>query len=261
MKKNSNQAKPGISLLSPDTPFAIRESFNQLRTNLMYTFPEETSCPVFGITSVSEDSGKSTVISNLAISFAQMGKKVLLVDADMRCPTLHRFFNVDAKSFGLSEAISGIQSDVIVSDIIPNLDLITSGHIPPNPSELLVSDKLKKMIVSWKQSYDIIFFDFPPVGLISDALSICKEITGYVFDICSGRNNAKEINLTIEAMEQVGAKIVGIVLNDYNIKGSGSRYHRSRYSGYRQSKYSKYAMSDYEQSYIEKSGTAPSEKK
>lgn len=244
--------------LSNDTPFAVRESFNQLRTNLMYTFPEENNCPVFGITSVGEDAGKSTVLTNLAISFSQIGKKVLLIDGDMRCPTLHRFFQIDAESFGLSEIISGIESDGIRTNVMPNLDLITSGHIPPNPSELLVSNRLKELIEQWKQTYDIIFFDFPPVGLISDALSICKEITGYIFSIGSAHDNAKDINLTLESMEQIGAKIVGLILNDYNMKGSGSDYHRNRYSGYvrygkRSKARSKYGLSHYEKSYLQKS--------
>ncbi len=253
-QKVTTQSRP--ILLGKDTPFAIRESFNQLRTNLMYTFPEDNPCPMFGITSVSENAGKSTVIVNLAISFSQIGKKVLLVDADMRCPTLYRFFDVDAKHVGLSEIISGMEQDVAISDVKPNLDLITSGHIPPNPSELLVSNKLKELLAAWKQTYDIIFFDFPPVGLISDALCLCKELDGYIFNICSGLNNAKDINLTLESMEQVGAKIVGIVLNDYNIKGSGSDYHRNRYSGYlrygKKTHYSKYGISHYEKSYIKK---------
>lgn len=245
-------------LLSDHTPFAVRESFNQLRTNLMYTFPEENLCPVFGITSVGEDAGKSTVLANLAISFSQIGKKVLLIDGDMRCPTLHQFFQVDADSNGLSEIISGIENDGILSNILPNLDFIPSGHIPPNPAELLISNKLKELIEQWKQSYDIIFFDFPPVGLISDALSICKEITGYIFSIGSGHDNANDINLTLEAMEQIGAKIVGLILNDYNIKGSGSDYHRNRYSGYirygkRSKARSKYGLSHYEKSYLQKS--------
>ena len=253
-KMNASSAK----ILSNTTPFAVRESFNQLRTNLMYTFSEESKCPIFGITSVGEEAGKSTVLANLAISFSQIGKKVLLIDGDMRCPTLHRFFQIDAEHSGLSEMISGMERDGIISEIMPNLDLITSGHIPPNPSELLVSNKLKELIENWKQSYDIIFFDFPPIGLIADALSICKEITGYIFNIGSGHDNAKDINMAIESMEQVGARIVGLILNDYNIKGSGSDYRRNRYSGY--AKYSKksnskYGLSHYERSYLKKSAT------
>lgn len=243
--KKSISSKQAI-LLGNDTPFAIRESFNQLRTNLMYTFPEQESCPAFGITSVSEDSGKSTVIANLAVSFAQIGKRVLLVDGDMRCPTLFRFFGIDARHAGLSELISGIESDVTILDAAPKLDLICAGRIPPNPSELLVSQRLKELLAEWKCRYDIIFFDFPPVGLITDALSLCQELNGYLFGIGSGHNRAKDVNDCIEAMEQVGAKIVGVVLNDYNIKDASTHY-RNRYSSYR--KHGAAHHSRYEASY------------
>lgn len=231
-KKHVSVKEKTPILLDETTPFAIRESFNQFRTNLMYTFTEADLCPIFGITSVNEDSGKSTVMSNLALSFAQLGKHVLLIDADMRCPALYRFFAVDPTHIGLSEVISGIESDVIIKDVRPNLDLISSGRIPPNPSELLTSNKFKELLSAWKQSYDIIFIDFPPVGLITDAVTVCHELNGYIFTVASGRDSAKEVNNCIESMEQIGAKIVGVVLNDYNIKGSNS-YYRNRYSAYR----------------------------
>ncbi|MBQ9085944.1 MAG: hypothetical protein IJY47_02020 [Clostridia bacterium] len=120
-------------LLDDTSPFAVRESFNLLRTNLMYTITENDTCPIYGITSVTESSGKSTVITNLALSFTQIGKKVLLVDGDMRCPVVHKFFDLDDKRAGLSELIPGIEKDVILRDIRPGLDLITSGRIPPTP--------------------------------------------------------------------------------------------------------------------------------
>ena len=239
MKKSKKNIRPAtqIKLLDNTAPFAVRESFNQLRTNLMYTITEADPCPVFGITSVSEDSGKSTIIVNLAISFSQIGKKVLLVDGDMRCPVVYRFFDLEPKHVGLSEAISGIENDVIIKDVMPGLDLITSGHLPPNPSELLTSNNMKALIAKWKSDYDIIFFDFPPTALLTDAVALCNDITGYIFDVRSGFNSASEVNATLENMERVGAKIVGIVLNDYNIKGSGRYARKSRYSHYETSRY------------------------
>ena len=244
MKKNMLAAN-ATKLLDETTPFAVREAFNQLRTNLLYTVTETDSCPVFAITSVTESSGKSTVISNLAVSFAQMGKKILLVDGDMRCPMVYRFFDLDGQQAGLSELISGIQTDVIHKDIHPGLDLITSGRIPPNPSELLTSQRLQDLLAEWKTVYDFVFFDFPPIGVVTDALTICQSVSGYLFDVRSGWNRAKDVLAVIEDMEQVGAKIVGVVLNDYNIKGSGSRY-SSHYSKY--GKYSKYQKNQYKQS-------------
>ena len=254
-KKHLSVKEKTPILLDENTPFAIRESFNQFRTNLMYTFTEADGCPIFGITSVNEDSGKSTVLTNLALSFAQLGKKVLLIDADMRCPALYRFFEIDQNRLGLSEVISGIEKNVVISDVRPNLNLITSGRIPPNPSELLTSKRFKELLLEWKQAYDIIFVDFPPVGLITDAVTVCGELDGYIFTVASGRDSAKEVNNCIASMEQIGAKIVGVVLNDYNIKGSDS-YYRNRYTGYRKhsattrkSRYEASYKSRYEASY------------
>ena len=265
-KKNIG-AEDTTHLLDAKAPFAVRESFNLLRTNLMYTITENDSTPVYAITSVLESSGKSTVITNLALSFSQIGKKVLLVDGDMRCPVVHKFFDLDEKRAGLSELIPGIEKDVVLKDIRPGLDLITSGRVPPNPSELLTSPRLKKLIDRWKEEYDVIFIDFPPIGVVTDALAVCKEITGYIFCVRSGRNIAKEIMNAVESMEQIGGKVVGMVLNDYNLKGSSGHYSNSRYSKYgkyskynRYSRYSKYSMSQYERSTLSYSAESESDK-
>ena len=242
MKKNNIREISGTPrLLDSNAPFAIREAFNLLRTNLMYTITDDQECPVYAITSTSENAGKSTVITNLAMSFTNLGKRVLLVDGDMRCPALYRFFELELRRPGLSEVISGIEQDVIIKNIRPGLDLITSGRIPPNPSELITSPKFTDLLEQWKNSYDIIFIDFPPVGIVADSMAVSKSITGYIFTVRSGRSSAKDVNVAIESMERIGARIAGIVLNDYNIKGSRKyRYNHSRYS--------RQTMSRYEQS-------------
>lgn len=238
MKKTNAISIPKI--LNPEAPFAIREAFNQLRTNLMYTIAEsDDGAPVFAVTSSSEDTGKSTVIANLAISFTHLEQKVLLIDADMRCPVLHDYFGFDDKHQGLSELISGIAQDVIAHDVIKGLDLITSGRIPPNPSELLTSPRFAAFLNKWKKEYDIIFIDFPPIGIVTDSVASFKSITGYIFTVRSGKSTAKMINTSIEAMERLGAKIVGVVLNDYDIKGTSYRRHsHGKYGKY--GRYGKY---------------------
>jgi capsular exopolysaccharide synthesis family protein len=181
----------------------------------MYTITDDIDgAPVFAVTSSSEDTGKSMVIANLAISFSQLDKKVLLIDSDMRCPVLHDYFGYDDKQAGLSDYISGIANDVIIRGVRENLDLITSGRIPPNPSELLSSPRFTACLKKWKKEYDLIFIDFPPIGIVTDSVTNCKSITGYIFTIRSGRSTAKKINSSIEAMERLGAKIVGIVFVD-----------------------------------------------
>ena len=229
MSQSMSSADCPSMLLNKKTPFAVVEAFNQLRTNIMYAASSEETCPVYGITSVQESSGKSTVIVNLALSFAGIGKRVLLIDGDMRCPAIYRFFRMEKKQAGLSELISGIVSDAITQNVMPNLDVITSGRIPPNPSELLNSPKLKELLAQWKQSYDIIFFDFPPMGVVSDCVILCNEVSGYIFTVLSGKDHAKNVNESLENMEQVGAKIVGVVLNNYDLKSSGYYHYRSNY--------------------------------
>lgn len=241
MKKKSIKENLSKKILKDDSPFAIREAFNLLRTNLMYTMSDNSDgAPIYAVTSTTENAGKSTVIANLAISFAQIDKKVLLVDGDMRCPVVHSHFDIDSHNNGLSELISGIKKDVVLKDVYPNLDIITSGRIPPNPSELITSPRFAEYIEQWRKEYDIVFIDFPPVGIVTDSIANCKMITGYIFVVRSGQCSAKSINASINAMEQVGAKIAGIVLNDHNIKGSDRYKHNS-------SRYSKQAMTKYEQ--------------
>ena len=240
MKKKNNQKESTVTrVLTDETPFAIREAFNLLRTNLMYTLSDtDGSAHIYGVTSTAEGAGKSTIIVNLAISFAQLNKKVLIIDGDMRRPTLHTFFDVDPLNAGLSELLSGINDNVIVRDIKPDLDIITSGRIPPNPSELITSPKFSEYLESWKSEYDVIFIDFPPIGIVTDAVANCKMINGYIFVIRSGKSNAKGVNSCIESMEKIGAKIVGVVLNDYNMKGSvGYSRSGSRYAAKANSKY------------------------
>jgi capsular exopolysaccharide synthesis family protein len=206
----------------------------------MYTISDNTDgAPVLAVTSTNENAGKSTIIVNLAISFAQLDKKVLLIDGDMRCPVVHRHFEMESHDKGLSEVISGIETDVINHDVRPGLDVITSGRIPPNPSELITSPKFTELLNNWKQQYDIIFIDFPPIGVVTDSLAACKNVNGYVFVVRAGSSSAKSINSAISAIEQVGAKIVGVVLNDYNMKGARRYKHVS-------SHYSRKATSRYE---------------
>lgn len=235
MKKQTNYKKKSSSrnatmLLDTQTPFAVREAFNQLRTNLMYTIPEQDRCPIFAITSANEGEGKSNVIANIALSFTQISKKVLLIDADMRCPSQFRIFDMERQSAGLSELISGIQTDVIHKDVKPGLDLILSGRTPPNPSELIAGPRFADYLTEWSKEYDVIFVDLPPVGIVTDAMAISKSVSGYLFTIRSERESSKKIRMAIDSMEQVGAKIVGVILNDYNLRGNKRYQSKTRYN-------------------------------
>ena len=219
-------------LLNDSTPFAIKESFNALRTNLLYSSSDGTKCPVYAITSSDESVGKSTTVANLSITFAQIPKKVLLIDADMRCPVQEQIFGLDKHAAGLSELLSGIESDcfsVIRPSHVPNLDVLTSGRIPPNPSELIMSPAFEELLKRCQEKYDAILIDCPPLGIVADAIALRNMVTGYILLIRSGRSDTRRVNKTIERIEHSGAKIMGVVLNAVNTKGASSSYYKSHY--------------------------------
>ncbi len=220
---NKNSTPQKTRLIGDNTPFAIKESYNQLRTNLMYTAKGDNGCPVYAVTSAEASAGKSTIISNLAISFAQLGKRVLLVDADMRRPVQYKNFGYPKKQYGLSELLSSIiedDKDVICSPG-EGLFLITGGFVPTNPSELIHSKRFESLIAKWRGEYDIVFIDLPPVGVVSDPLSISKFIDGYIIVTMANKSNAKRVNAAVEILKQVDAKILGMVINGTSLKGEG----------------------------------------
>lgn len=215
-----------VRLVDETTPFAIKESFNQLRTNIMYTPNDGEGCPVYGITSAEMSVGKSTITANLALSFAQLGKNVLIVDADMRRPTIQKYFGFDKSRVGLSELLSEIVSsdkDIITSPC-PGLNVLTSGAIPPNPSALMLGKRIGELIEKWSKKYDIVFIDLPPVGMVTDPITISSHISGYIVVATVNKSDGRRVNEAIEAINQVGAKIVGAVINGASLKGEGYRY-------------------------------------
>ena len=177
--------------------------------------------------------GKSTISANLAISFSQVGKKVLLIDGDMRRPSQHRIFGYEKTQIGFSELLAGISENVedVICSPCPNLYLLTSGGIPPNPSELLLSKKFDEYITKWKKEYDIIFIDFPPVGIVTDPITVSSHLNGFIFVAMANRSNAVRVNNSINSIKAVGGKITGLVVNATNSKGIG-KYGSGKY-GYR----------------------------
>ncbi len=225
-------------LLTENTSFAINEAFKSLRTNLFYTAKGE-KCPVYGITSTYAQNGKSLLISNLAVSFAQLEKRVLLIDCDLRSPKIHKIFDMD-KGDGISELLASTDTSVdkyIKKTDLPNLSLITSGGTPPNPAELLAGAKMGKFIEFMKQHYDIIFIDLPPVAIVSDAVVITEHVTGYLYVVRSRMDDTKSLSRAIDTMERMDANIIGFIMNDVNPKVRGyGRYGKygngKSYGGY-----------------------------
>ena len=232
-------------ILGKKTPFAITEAFKLLRTNMCYTTKGE-KCAVYGITSAYVSAGKSLIMANIAVSFAQMNKKVLLIDGDLRCPVQHKIFNLDNKVNGFSDMLAGICN---YEDLyrrnggVENLNIITSGKIPPNPAELLASPRMSEFLETVKEEYDMVFIDLPPVCEVSDAGIISELLTGYVFVVRSGYSDRRMIELAVETMEGFNAAFVGFILNDIDIK-SGDYYKNKYYSSYSKYRF-RYGKSGY----------------
>lgn len=210
-KKNKNSIPTSPESLSNKSKFAIVESYKAARTNIMFSL-SAVDKKMFAVTSYSKGEGKSTVSANLAISFSKMEKKVLLIDCDLRRPNVHNIFNLE-NAVGLSNIIGRMVSfeDAANFDVLPNLDIITSGTIPPNPSELMCSSTFINLLESLADEYDYIIFDTPPIGIVSDALLLKDLVAGFVIVIRERLTTHGEIKNLIEATKISDSKILGIV--------------------------------------------------
>ena len=179
-KNNRNKGEMRTETLSDKSKFAIVESYKAARTNIMFSLSADDQ-KLFAVTSYSKGEGKSTVSSNLAISFSKMEKRVLLVDSDLRRPNIHNIFKIE-NSTGLSNVIGkmGDFDEAVHRDVLPNLDILSSGTIPPNPSELLCSSRFADLVKRLSEEYDYVIFDTPPIGVVSDALLLKDYVAGFV---------------------------------------------------------------------------------
>ncbi len=219
-------------------PFEVSEAFRMLCTNVTFCSTGEKGCTIGVISSIA-GSGKSFVMANLAISLSRLiGKKVLLIDADMRVPMQHRIFRLENKK-GLSNLIAGQCEDTsAVLQRVDHLDIITAGTLPPNPTELLAGPNMEKLLTMWKQEYDYILVDLPPIGEVADALAVSRFVSGYLFVLRSGVSDARMVREECTLMAEHDAKIFGYVLTDVTEEHLQSG-HYAKYS-----KYSKYSYQD-----------------
>ncbi|MGM0880095.1 MAG: CpsD/CapB family tyrosine-protein kinase [Bacillota bacterium] len=199
---------------NPKSP--ISEAYKILRTNIEFSNVDEKLQTIM-ITSTKMSEGKSTTSANLAVTYAQSNKKVLLIDADLRKPTQHHIFRLSNR-FGLTSLLSHQNDldDVLLQTTVDNLSVIPSGPIPPNPSEMLASKRMEVLLEELKQRFDIIIIDTPPVLAVADSQIVAAQCEGVIMVIDSGRVK-KEAALKAKAsLELVNARIIGVVIN--NIK-------------------------------------------
>lgn len=212
-KKNKGNEKKAVSneTLSDKSKFAIVEAYKSARSNIMFSLSAEDQ-KVFAVTSYSKGDGKSTVSSNLAISFSKMERKVLLLDCDLRRPNLHNIFKLE-NTIGLSNVIGKMAEfdDVVHRNVLPCLDVLTSGTIPPNPSELLYSPRFRKLVKHLYEEYDYIIFDTPPIGVVADALLLKDLIAGFVIVLRERATTHGDIQNLLESVKLADSKILGFI--------------------------------------------------
>jgi capsular exopolysaccharide synthesis family protein len=214
-----------VTYFNPLSPLA--EAYRRLRTNVLYA-QMETPLKSFLVTSANPSEGKSTTVANLAIAFAQAEKRVLLVDADMRRPTMHNFFGC-TKNPGLTDLFVGNSTieEIVNRNIVENLDIIFCGTTPPNPAELLGSKRMHDFIKQMSEKYDLLMFDSPPLLAVTDAAVLSTSVDGAILVASAGATRAAAISRASEFLHGVGGKTLGVLLNNFDIKKAYGGYYSS----------------------------------
>ena len=199
--------------LASDAQSAVAESYKTIRTNLQFLLARIDGCKVVTVTSPQASDGKTTNAVNLAISFSQLGKRVLLIDADLRRPSVYRKLKIENND-GLSGILAGFCSaEKTVISINPNFSVLPSGAVPPNPSELLASKDFESLIEKLKDSYDYILIDTAPIGVISDALSVARNSAGVLLVIKEKVTTYQDFEKVSDSLKLAQIPLLGVILN------------------------------------------------
>ena len=219
-----------------DAKSPVSEVFRSLRTNIQY-MSKSSSCQTILVTSTTQGEGKSWIVSNLAVTFAQTGKNVIIIDADMRRPRQNNIFGIDMFP-GLSNYLAGMSSrgtdkniavkDCIQATEIDNLYVLPAGNIPPNPSELLESTKTKELLNELKKIFDVVIFDGAPCLLVTDATIISRIVDSTILVASYKTTKIDELKDAKRRLEAIGGHVAGVVLN--RTKLTKKKYENSYYS-------------------------------
>ena len=213
-----------ITLTDPRSPVA--EAFRTLRTNLDFSSLDHPVKTLI-VTSAGPGEGKSTTLANLAITTAQAEKRVCLVDCDLRRPMLHKLFGL-SNDVGLTTMVrdEGLRDAPPLQETqVPGLWLLTSGPLPPNPSELLGSRRMEEIIATLKQQADIVLFDAPPITVVTDAAVLASKVDGVLLVFSAGRTKRDHARKAKALLEKVNARLIGVALNNVRFDSSLQTYY------------------------------------
>lgn len=226
-KVNKRRVSP-LAEISPKTlhknlDFTATEQYKLLRTNLAFTLPEDEKCPIIGVTSSMRGEGKSTTAVNLSYVLAEKGSRVLLIDGDLRIPSVAKKLEVDG-THGLTDMLMGNGGDIerFKYYLLDSWYVLPSGDIPPNPSELLGSRRMEAVLNELREKFDYIVIDLPPVNIVSDALSIANLISGMIVVIRQDYTDKMELEHCMRSLKLSNVNVLGCVMN--GAKQSGGSY-------------------------------------
>jgi len=221
-------SKSIIAYSKPKSP--ISEAYRVLRTNIQYS-SFDNPLKVIVITSSGPEEGKTTTVVNLAVTFTQIGYKVLVIDGDLRRPKIHKVFGI-RNHRGLTNLLVSKDDyrNYVNKSEIENLDIITCGALPPNPSELLTSNVMRQFIETVRKDYDMVIIDSPPVGTVTDAAILSTIVDGTILVAASGTVQIDALVRSKELLDKVNANIIGVVLNKLG-KNSHESYYYYYYYG------------------------------
>lgn len=233
--------------LHKNLEFIASEQYRLLRANIKFTVPEGVKCPIIGVTSSIRGEGKSTTAVNLSYVLAHKGHKVLLVDGDLRIPSIAKKMGIKSTP-GLTDLLIGSSADIASwkSEIHKNWYILPSGDIPPNPSELLGSKRMENVLNVLREHFDYIIVDLPPVNIVSDAMSISSFITGMIVVIREGYTSKKDLDRCMRQIKLSNVNVLGCVMNESE-EGSASYSKYGRYSRHKHYYSEEYKIQDKEE--------------
>lgn len=220
--------------LHKNLDFAATEQYKLLRANLTFTLPDDVKCPIIGVTSSVRGEGKSTTAINLSYVLAESGKQVLLIDGDLRIPSVSKKMGIKS-TLGLTDLLMGAESQLLSSfktDVLDNWYIIPSGSLPPNPSELIGSRKMEKLLRLLEEKFDYIIIDLPPVNIVSDVVAVSRFLDGIVLVVREDYTEKKEFDACVRQLKLSNINILGCVFNGEKSSNSSHYKYKKYYKSY-----------------------------